>query len=295
MKQRTDNNANGKFYEVKEKVQREVRRMTNNRGMKRIVFAGTGVLLLLLGIGVPASAQKDKEDKQDKHEQQGKPEKQAKPDKQQQQHGQAKGQQEQQRQQQAKGQQEQQRQQQAKGQQDQQRQQQAKGQQDQQRQQQAKVSKTSSGRSKPGAARTTAATAKPVGLPSKSNMGARWNTETHGSNTAHKAGSPSIALGSNAAATTATAFLTIISACTLVHPTGSAFTACPCWWLKGIPASSTAASGSAWLIRGRNIGQRTGTKQTTYISTTTMTDITCTTAGILAFALRLTSSWAKAR
>jgi hypothetical protein len=138
MKQRTDDNANEKFCEVKEKVQQEIRRATNHRGIKRIVFTGTGVLLLLLGIAVPAGAQKDKEDKQDKHEQQGKPEKQANPDKQQQQQKQAKGQQEQQRQQQAKGQQEQQRQQQAKGQQQQQRQQQAKGQQEQQRQQQAK-------------------------------------------------------------------------------------------------------------------------------------------------------------
>jgi hypothetical protein len=114
--------------------------------MKHVQLLSTGVLLLLLGIAAPISAQErhEEEAQAPKHEDQAKPakeakpEKQAKPVKQQQAKGQEKQQKEQQ--QQAKGQEKQQKeqQQQAKGQEKQQKeqQQQAKGEQKQQKEQQ---------------------------------------------------------------------------------------------------------------------------------------------------------------
>ena len=131
---------------------------------------------------------------------------------------------------------------------------------------------------------------KPVGVHSKGDVCREPNSPPCGSSIAHVDGRRSTAPGNNVAATTATAFLNPIFVATLVRITGFASTATPCMWLAGFPAFSTAAFGSVSLTRGRNIGQTIGTEQTMYISTTTKTDITCTTAGIPAFVLQLTSS-----
>jgi hypothetical protein len=55
--------------------------------------------------------------------------------------------------------------------------------------------------------------------------------------------------------------------------------------LAGIAASITAAIGSVWLTHGQNTGQAIGTTTMTYTWTTTVMDITCTTADIPAIAL----------
>jgi hypothetical protein len=119
-----------------------------------------------------------------------------------------------------------------------------------------------------------------IDLHSKSNTGTKANSGSLGRVIAHTTGSPSTALGSNAAATTASAFQRTVIVRTLVRITRSASTATPWWWLADIPGSSTAASASVLLTRGQNTGQTTGTTTMTCISTTPGTAITCTTVGI---------------
>jgi len=86
---------------------------------------------------------------------------------------------------------------------------------------------------------------------------------------------PRIALGSNAAATMATAFLTPISVATMARVTPSASTAFPSWWWEDFRASSTVAIGSVSLIRIQNTGEPTGTKLTTFTSITPTTGTIC--------------------
>jgi hypothetical protein len=99
------------------------------------------------------------------------------------------------------------------------------------------------------------------------------------------AGSRSIATGSNAAVTTATAFPTTASVATMARITHSASTASQWHTLAGIAASSTAAIGLRSLIRGRNTGQTIGTTTTTYTWTTAAMVTTCITADTPAIAL----------
>ena len=101
---------------------------------------------------------------------------------------------------------------------------------------------------------------------SNSRLRSRANSEAIGSSVAPTALIPSTAPGSNAAAITATAFLTFISAATMVQVIRSASTASPLWRLAGFRVSNTAAIGSVSLIRIRNSGETTGTKPTMFMS-----------------------------
>jgi hypothetical protein len=56
--------------------------------------------------------------------------------------------------------------------------------------------------------------------------------------------------------------------------------------LVDIADSNTAGIGSVWLTRGRNTGLTIGTTATTSMWTTTVMDITCSTADIPVIALR---------
>src|SRR5271157_431652 len=105
-----------------------------------------------------------------------------------------------------------------------------------------------------------------------------------GSSIAHKTGIRITARGSNAAGTTATASRTTVTTDTLVRTTRSSSTTNLIWWLADSRASSTAAFGSAWSIRGPTIGQTTGTKPTTCTLYIRTMGTTCTTADILASA-----------
>src|SRR5438132_3827376 len=67
---------------------------------------------------------------------------------------------------------------------------------------------------------------------------------------------------------------------TLAADIGFAFTAFPSSSWTDIPDFSTQASGSVWLIRGRNTGRVPGTRPTTFTSTTSVMAITCTTGAI---------------
>src|SRR5579864_175509 len=106
------------------------------------------------------------------------------------------------------------------------------------------------------------------------------SSRAHGRSTVHSAGIPTTVPGNGAVAITDTAYLTIVTADTLVRTTGSASMACPSWWLVDIRAFSTRAIGSLPLTHGRNIGEMTGTTMTTSMSPMSTTAITCTTAGI---------------
>src|SRR5207248_1322239 len=106
------------------------------------------------------------------------------------------------------------------------------------------------------------------------------SSRARGKSIVRSAGNPNIALGNNAAVTTAIAFLTTVSAGTLVRTTVFASTACPFWLWADTRASSTEAIGSVPLTRGRNTGGMTGTTTTTFTLSTSTTAITCTTAGI---------------
>ena len=93
-------------------------------------------------------------------------------------------------------------------------------------------------------------------------------------------GSANIIVGANAEATEATAFLKTAFVPTLAADIGFAFTAFPSSSWTDIPDFSTQASGSVWLIRGRNTGRVPGTRPTTFTSTTSVMAITCTTGAI---------------
>ena len=102
-------------------------------------------------------------------------------------------------------------------------------------------------------------------------------------------GNVSIAPGTNAAATTDTAFLKIASALILAVDTGFASTTYQSWWSKVPHVSSSEASGLEWLIRAQKPGRPFGTGPTMSMWTTSTTDITCTTGGILELRLPSTS------
>ena len=105
--------------------------------------------------------------------------------------------------------------------------------------------------------------------------------KTSGNGSAHTIGNMSITPGTNAAATTDTAFLTIVSARILAVDTGFASTTYRSWWSKVPRVSSTGASGSAWFIPARKRGRRPGTEPTMSMWITSTTDTTCTTGSIL--------------
>jgi hypothetical protein len=60
--------------------------------------------------------------------------------------------------------------------------------------------------------------------------------------------------------------------------------------MGGIPDFSMGVYGSVWTTRGQNIGRTTGTRMTTFISITRMTDITSTSGGIPEIASPLAST-----
>src|SRR4029077_13624178 len=88
-------------------------------------------------------------------------------------------------------------------------------------------------------------------------MRSKVNSVACGGSIGHIIGGPSTATGSNAGATTATAFQRPVTLAILVRLTRSVSTAILWRRLMDIPASSTTAFRSVSLIRGLNTGQTT--------------------------------------
>ena len=105
--------------------------------------------------------------------------------------------------------------------------------------------------------------------------------KTSGNASVRTIGNESIAPGTNAAAITDTAFLTIASALILAGDTGSACTTYQSWWSKVPHVSNSEASGLEWLIRAQKPGRPSGTEPTMSMWTTSMTGTTCSTDNIL--------------
>ena len=102
----------------------------------------------------------------------------------------------------------------------------------------------------------------------------------------HEAGSQTTAPGNNEGGITVIGFLTTVTVDILGRTMASASTAFPSWSLVGIHASSTRAIGSALLTHGRSTGPMTGTTPTMFMSPTSTTAITCSTADIPTLQLR---------
>jgi hypothetical protein len=115
------------------------------------------------------------------------------------------------------------------------------------------------------------------------------SSKAPGSSIARATGSPTIAPGSNAGATTVITFRTTVSEDTLAAITDSAFLAFPSWLWAGFHGSSTRAIGSVPLTHGRNTGGTIGTTPTMFMWFTPTAVITCMTAGIRAPELRSVS------
>ena len=113
--------------------------------------------------------------------------------------------------------------------------------------------------------------------------------KTSGNASVRTIGNESIVPGTNAAAITDTAFLTIASALILAGDTGFGSTTYPSWWSKVPHVSSSEASGLEWLIRAQKPGRLFGTGPTMSMWTTSMTDITCSTDSIRELPLPSTS------
>ena len=110
-----------------------------------------------------------------------------------------------------------------------------------------------------------------------------------GNASVHTIGNVSIAPGTHAAAITDTAFRKIASVPILAVDTGFASTKSQSLWSKVRRVSSSGAFGLAWSIRAQKPGRRSGTGPTMSMSTTSMTDTTCTIGGIPELPLPSTS------